>query len=776
MFSFIGKIKTWFVNAFCAVIGWISHFFGSIKRKFYRPKTLPKPSKVNVIPIAPANSANLPKIVGKSDGKVQFLKIISWDLMIESNGQAHNTSLFDLMNRTGADSRLVVRRGQEFFIKLNLDRDYDPKIDGISLVFTLEGIEKPQHGNGTFVIVPVLNVGEDAEGSWRSTLYSKEVNSIVVKIVPPVNAIVGKWKVDIDVKKKDRTGATSFTTHQPIYILFNPWCSEDSVYIPDDEKRQEYVMQDMGYIYRGTHRQVLPSMWKYGQFKENMLDCALHLMTKVGKVRSSSRNDPIIVSRVLSGVINSDGKDNKVIISNWTNDFNGGTSPTHWMGSFAILKKYYETKQPVKYGQCWVLSGVYTTLCRALGIPSRVVTNYSSARDAEGSVTVDYIVDAEGKAVEDINSDSIWTFHTWNEVWMQRLDLGAEYSGWQAIDASLSSKTGEGSNRCGPASIVAIKKGEVRRAYNGESLYGEVNADQIIWKYNGATVPLTLIRKDTTSVGKQIVTKPIGIKEQPEILTDNYKYPEESQEERKSMSKALNKHDWIFSRFSMNKEFRDIKFDFKLNDDVVIGSPFNVGLVMENLNSEVEYRVSIILRVDSILYTGKMSQPIKYLATECIVKPGTIEEVNLCLAWVEYAPRLQNQCAFNVACLAKVHEVNYEYFAQDFFQLLKPKITTVISKKYSELNRVDKVSSFVNPLPVPLHNGEFIIDVPFLNTELKMKVNKPIMPGEKVSCTYWVKEYGNANMFKTSIKFHSKELDDVEGYHYSAISVENGTH
>ena len=42
-----------------------------------------------------------------------------------------------------------------------------------------------------------------------------------------------------------------------------------------------------------------------------------------------------------------------------------------------------------RYGQCWVFSGVVTTVCRALGLPCRSVTNFSSAHDTNNSLTVD---------------------------------------------------------------------------------------------------------------------------------------------------------------------------------------------------------------------------------------------------------------------------------------------------------------------------------------------------------------------------------------------------
>lgn len=54
--------------------------------------------------------------------------------------------------------------------------------------------------------------------------------------------------------------------------------------------------------------------------------------------------------------------ENGVLEGNWSGNYSGGTSPTKWVGSVAILEEYAANKgDPVRYGQCWVFSAVTTT-------------------------------------------------------------------------------------------------------------------------------------------------------------------------------------------------------------------------------------------------------------------------------------------------------------------------------------------------------------------------------------------------------------------------------
>ena len=113
---------------------------------------------------------------------------------------------------------------------------------------------------------------------------------------------------------------------------------------------------------------------------------------------------------ILSGAWNGEWKDDD------GNLIDGCTRPSSWSGSaralkflryffylvlnsrylkpwkVKIIRQFMETGEPVKYGQCWVFSGLLTTLMRSIGIPARSVTNFASAHDTENTMTIDKFI------------------------------------------------------------------------------------------------------------------------------------------------------------------------------------------------------------------------------------------------------------------------------------------------------------------------------------------------------------------------------------------------
>ena len=66
---------------------------------------------------------------------------------------------------------------------------------------------------------------------------------------------------------------------------------------------------------------------------------------------------------------NSNDRDGGVLLGRWTNDFSDGIAPLAWTGSTSILEEFWKHKKTVRYGQCWVFSGLVTA-CKDISISS----------------------------------------------------------------------------------------------------------------------------------------------------------------------------------------------------------------------------------------------------------------------------------------------------------------------------------------------------------------------------------------------------------------------
>ena len=90
-----------------------------------------------------------------------------------------------------------------------------------------------------------------------------------VKVVPAANAMIGQYRMHVVTKLLKGGDATLLTRFElpdeDIYVIFNPWCQEDDVYLDDVASRQEYVLNDHGAIWVGSARNNSPRPWNFGQ-------------------------------------------------------------------------------------------------------------------------------------------------------------------------------------------------------------------------------------------------------------------------------------------------------------------------------------------------------------------------------------------------------------------------------------------------------------------------------------------------------------------------------
>ena len=174
----------------------------------------------------------------------------------------------------------------------------------------------PTYSNRTEVIVPILDernarrLSLVSESRWSARIVSVENRTMVVEINSSVDAIIGEYRMVIDTRSPNRIDDSYFSNpiSESFYMLFNPWnrsmfaiildlmnsfdlfhFKDDSVYMKDRFWREEYILNDQGIIWRGTHDQMKPTHWNFAQFEENILEACLYALANIGKLKPADR-------------------------------------------------------------------------------------------------------------------------------------------------------------------------------------------------------------------------------------------------------------------------------------------------------------------------------------------------------------------------------------------------------------------------------------------------------------------------------------------------------
>lgn len=687
--------------------------------------------------------------INKKKPPASQLKPEGVDFHIENNRLAHKTDSYEA-------EQLIIRRGQKFDVTVTFNREYKPDIDVIQLQFVIGS--RPQESKGSIVRVAIQEILTPAK--WGMKVKQISGKTLQLTVMPSAEALIGQYEVFVETKMTDdEKPVFKYKDDDTICVLFNAWCKEDSVYMESEADREEYVLNDFGYIWVGSAKWNRGIPWTFGQFEDVSLECALWLLDKAG-LSATVRSSPVHISRIISAMANYNDRDGGILFGRWTETYpKNCTPPTAWTGSTAILEKFMKKKFYVRYGQCWVFSGLVTTLLRALGLPTRSVTNFESAHDTDSSMTIDFHFDEEGNPLDDLN-DSIWNFHVWNESWFKRPDLPDGHDGWQAHDATPQ-ETSEGVFRCGPASVNAVKNGEVYLPYDTSFIFAEVNGDRVYWDVDDDDGSMKARYVDTHSIGKFISTKEPGEGPSRLDVTSNYKHPEGSQQERKAVEFAY--------KFSTRREYdiykadkEDVEFSLDVLDDTAIGNSFDVKVVARNKSDEQRHAKVNITSVMAF-YTGIPAKPLKREMKTIKIGPGEENAVILKIASGDYMGKIVADGSIKLYIKGTVQETGQSYATQDVVEFRKPKLTVTASpKSVKRREKVEVTASFKNLLPVTLKNGNFRLEGAGLSPRSTVINIDSVAPKKeaKVSATFTVTRSRKRTVV---VSFQSDLLAGVRG-------------
>lgn len=679
---------------------------------------------------------------GKEDGQ---LKPKSVDFYRCKNRQAHKTSDYEIPN-------LIIRRGQQFDISITFDRAFSCQDDELVLKFVTG--RQPLQSKST--VVPVHRVQALKDRVWGYQLVRVEDKQVQLKVCTSPDAIVGRYNLFIETTHKNEQGEQEkYRYAQPddIYLLFNPWCPEDQVYLDEETQREEYVLSETGRIWLGTVGKFCVRPWNFGQFDDVCLVAAIAIMEK-SELGDQARGNAVFVIRALSRVFNNNERDGGVIVGNWSGKYDDGVAPYAWNGSTAILEEFLKKRKGVKYGQCWTFAAVATTVFRALGIPTRCVTCFKAAHDSDFSSPMDSHWSVDGKPKTSMN-DAIWDFHVWNESWCKRPDLPSGYDGWQAYDPTPQECL-EGVFTCGPASVKAVRQGEIFYGYDTKFIFAEVNGDRVHWTVDQEG-NMVAIGVEDNIMGKYISTKAVSTISR-EDLTNTYKFAEDDEEREVTAELARQ----LSSRRKPQVEQPTVSdVDFNLTTDMQRNGDFSSVMKIKNTSPESR-KVDVHLSALSCRYTGISTSELKDTSSATVLEPNAEMEVSLTLKCTDYLGNVDSDSHLNLYAIAQVKETGQRFILQEPIWIEKPHIELKTEGNAHIGKQFDVVIKLVNPLNVPLTGGHLNIEGPGMQRMSSVKVKKSIAPGEELRETVQMKprRLGRKEIIAN---FLCKQLSDVTG-------------
>ncbi|KTG42564.1 hypothetical protein cypCar_00013814 [Cyprinus carpio] len=568
-----------------------------------------------------------------------------------------------------------------------------------------------QLGKNNEVVLKVSDSEQD-HGKWWFSQRNAQ-GEVMLTLHSPADALVGLYSMTVVLLSADGQ-ILEQTKPQTFYLLFNPWCKDDSVYLPSEELLQEYILNENGILYQGSWDDITTVPWNFGQVNAN--------------------------------------DDRGVVSGRWDGEYSDGVAPTRWTGSVPILRRWSEDGgQKVRYGQCWVFTGVACTVLRCLGIPTRCITNYSSAHDTDANISVDYLFNDQLESVSEGRKDSIWNYHCWVESWMKRDDLPEGYNGWQVLDPTPQERS-DGVFCCGPCPVRAVKEGEVGLKYDTPFVFSEVNADLIVWIVHpdGERIQVS---QNSKVIGRNISTKSVS-GDFREDITANYKYPEGSMKEREVYKKAGRQVG------QKNKVPGQLELFIK-HAPAVHGTDFDVIIEVYNAGRE-DTDAQLTVTSNAITYNSIHRAECQRKTTSLTVPAHKAHKEVLRLQYDHYGACVSEHHMIRVTALLQPTDQDNIILQETNIPLKMPVLHIKIIGKAIVSRKLTAHISFNNPLPASLQGGVFTVEGAGLTEAKEIKTHGKIEPGQAVTVKFSFKPT-RAGLRKLLVDFDSDRLRDVKG-------------
>ncbi|XP_055029323.2 protein-glutamine gamma-glutamyltransferase 2 [Misgurnus anguillicaudatus] len=668
------------------------------------------------------------------------------DLQCYENNHAHRTEEMDI-------KRLIVRRGQPFSVVL-LCAEYTPLPPDHSLNLILH------LGKNNEVILKVSHSEQD-HGKWWFSQRNAQ-GEVMLTLHSPADAPVGLYSMTVVLLSPDGQ-ILEQTKPQSFYLLFNPWCKEDSVYLPSEEKLQEYILNENGIVYQGSWDDITTVPWNFGQFEKDVVDICFEVLDNSPAALRNSEMDignracPVYVSRTVTAMVNAND-DRGVVYGRWDGKYDDGVAPSRWTGSVPILRSWSRGGgQMVRYGQCWVFTGVACTVLRCLGIPTRCITNYSSAHDTNGNITVDYLFNNQLESISEARTDTIWNYHCWVECWMKRDDLPVGYDGWQVLDPTPQERSDEshvltGVFCCGPCPVQAVKEGELGLKYDTPFVFSEVNADLVVWMVH-PDGKRTRVSQNSKTVGKKISTKSV-YGDTREDITANYKYPEGSVKEREVYIKAGRQV------AQQNEGPGELELFIK-HAPAIHGTDFDVIVEVYN-GAANDTDVQLTVTSNAITYNSINRGECQRKKTTLNIPARKAHKEVLRLKYDHYGACVSEHHMIRVTALLQPTDDDGIILQEINIPLKMPALHIKIVGKAFVSRKLTAHISFTNPLPVSLQGGVFTVEGAGLTEAREIKTHGKIEPGQNVMVKFSFKPT-RVGLRKLLVDFDSDRLKDVKG-------------